>query len=436
MRHTCRTSALLLVSLVMLCLALPAGATTWNVSNMSALNTAMNGLQNGDTVILAPGTYDARQGHSYYITQSNITIEGSTGNFNDVILDGGGMNNTAAITEGIQLAGSNCVVKDMTISGFFDHAIHLQPGANNTTITNIHCLNNGEQQIKGAPINNGGLIANCLLELTQPWQQLTRPVDYVGGIDLHNAINFDIRNNVAKNIKGSAGGGDSAYFLWNNCQNCTVEQNVAIGCSKGISLGNPGGQSQGYNCTGCIVKNNFIVPYNDNDIGMEFCFTKNCTAENNTVYRVAGPSDPDFFRTLQIFDAPALKTVNLQLTNNLVYGNMSISATGTYTLTNNIIGTAPQANWFVNPATGDLHLTAAATAAIEHGLVLSDVTNDFDNVARSNSPDIGADERPLYPGDANKDGAVNVMDLGVWPRTTTPPAALPGPRPTSTPMAR
>ena len=392
MHHTCRISAVLLVSLVMLCLTLPAGATVWNVSNMSGLNSAMASLQNGDEVVLSPGTYDLRQGHSYYISQSNVTIRGSTANFSDVTLYGGGMNNTGAVAECLGLAGDNIAVKDLTISGFFHHAVHFQPGADNSVIQNIRTLNIGEQHMKGAVPNVGGLIANCLMEQTEAWQQLTRPNDYVGGIDLHGAVNFEIRNNVAKNIKGSNGGGDAAYFLWNDSKNCILEGNVAIGCSKGISLGNPGGQGQGYNCEDTIVRNNFIVPANNNDIGMEFCFTKNCEVYNNTVYRIAGPNDPDFFRTLQIFDTSALKTVNLQLTNNLIYGNTNIVATGTYTLTNNIIGTGPQASWFVDPAAGDLHLTALATAAINHGLVLSDVLDDFDGQSRGGSPDIGADE--------------------------------------------
>ena len=418
-----RVATLFIVSLVLLRLAFPAGAATWNVSNISGLNTAVNGLQDGDTIVLAPGTYDLRQGHTYGISKNNVTITGATGNFNDVTLYGGDMNNTSAITECLQLYGSGITVQNITISGFYDHAIHLMTGASNTVINHVHTLNNGEQQIKGAVPNTGGLIENCLMEQTEAWQQLTRPVDYVGGIDLHGASNFDIRNNVALNIKGSAGGGDSAYFLWNDSTNCTVEQNVAIGCSKGISLGNPGGQAQGYNCEGCIVRNNFIVPAYDNDIGMEFCFTKNCKVYNNTVYRIAGPTDPDFGRTVQIYDSATLKTVNLQLTNNLVYGNLSTGyANGTYTLTNNIFGTAAQANWFVNPSAGDLRLTAAAKAAINQGLVLSDVTNDFDNVARSSSPDIGADERPLYRGDADKNGAVDVVDLGILATNYDTPA--------------
>ena len=33
-----------------------------------------------------------------------------------------------------------------------------------------------------------------------------RPDDYLGGIDLHGAVNWTIRNNVARNIIGQGGG--------------------------------------------------------------------------------------------------------------------------------------------------------------------------------------------------------------------------------------
>ena len=46
------------VAVTMLALCNVAGATVWNVSNVSQLNTAIGSLGYGDEVILAPGTYD------------------------------------------------------------------------------------------------------------------------------------------------------------------------------------------------------------------------------------------------------------------------------------------------------------------------------------------------------------------------------------------
>ena len=49
---------------------------------------------------------------------------------------------------------------------------------------------------------------------------------------------------------------------------------------------------------------------------------------------------------------------------------------------------------FVDPAQADLHLVSSATNAIDKGLTLSTVTNDFDGDRRPRgaSADIGADE--------------------------------------------
>jgi hypothetical protein len=52
------------------------------------------------------------------------------------------------------------------------------------------------------------------------------------------------------------------------------------------------------------------------------------------------------------------------------------------------------ASWFVSAAAGDLHLVSSATAAIDKGTALADVTSDYDGDARpiGSKPDIGADE--------------------------------------------
>ena len=49
---------------------------------------------------------------------------------------------------------------------------------------------------------------------------------------------------------------------------------------------------------------------------------------------------------------------------------------------------------FVDAAAGDLHLSAAATAAIDRGTVLKEVVDDWDGMRRPQGAgyDIGADE--------------------------------------------
>jgi hypothetical protein len=66
-------------------------------------------------------------------------------------------------------------------------------------------------------------------------------------------------------------------------------------------------------------------------------------------------------------------------------------------LTGNVVDA--QTSWFVDAASGDLHLVATATDAIDQAASLADVTDDFDGDARpiGPAPDIGADEYGVPP---------------------------------------
>ena len=103
----------------------PARAAEWNVYNVSQLNTAVNDAGIGDIITVHPGTYNLTS--SLWMDTRDVTLRGATGNPADVILWGGGMNNTAAVREGVQLAAPDITVKDLTIEGFYHHGIHFQP---------------------------------------------------------------------------------------------------------------------------------------------------------------------------------------------------------------------------------------------------------------------------------------------------------------------
>ncbi|MHC4716615.1 MAG: hypothetical protein ACYS5V_06575, partial [Planctomycetota bacterium] len=125
----------LLLALIVVCA--PAGATTWDVTTIYELNSAMGRLSSGDEVVLAAGDYDLTLAHGYYITTPNVTIRGATGDREDVRLWGGGHNNTSGIREAIQLAAPGIAVADLTIEGFYHHAIHFQGAGDDAVIRNV-----------------------------------------------------------------------------------------------------------------------------------------------------------------------------------------------------------------------------------------------------------------------------------------------------------
>jgi hypothetical protein len=87
---------------------------------------------------------------------------------------------------------------------------------------------------------------------------------------------------------------------------------------------------------------------------------------------------------------PATTGVNIR--NNLTDATIQARDGATATLANNVTNAQPA--WFVNSSIGDLHLSSAATLAIDRAQVDPDVTLDYDGDSRPIGPlpDIGADE--------------------------------------------
>ena len=91
-----------------------APGVVWNVSDVAELNYAMEYLGSGDEVVLGPGQYELDAG--FTVNASNVTIRGATGNREQVVVYGGGMNDPTAIGEAFQLAAADQTIRDLTIS--------------------------------------------------------------------------------------------------------------------------------------------------------------------------------------------------------------------------------------------------------------------------------------------------------------------------------
>ena len=88
------------------------GGRIVNVSTEPQLQTAMGNLQNGDTILLANGTYNLSS--TLYINgRQNITIRGTNGSTN-VVLVGKGMDNPSYgnVPLGIWSNGTNTTIAD------------------------------------------------------------------------------------------------------------------------------------------------------------------------------------------------------------------------------------------------------------------------------------------------------------------------------------
>ena len=361
-------------------------ATVWNVSTVGEILNAVNSAAPYDTIIIAPGTYYMSSRLNIY--DHHLTIQGSTGNRDDVVLVGGGMNTNVEPREMIDLHTDDVTIRDLTISECYYHGVHIrtEQDVDRTTISNVKILNCAERHIKGstnfANVSEGILIENCYLLQTKA--KTVGDTNYIGGIDMMTLEGCTIRDSVMQDIQGATGGGRGGIFLWNESDNCTVERNLIIGCDRGIAFGNPSGTVT-YHNDGGIIRNNFVV--RGADIAVELCRTNDLKVYNNTIYS----ADSGYFRTVHINNA---STTNLHLAYNIIRGQILLTEGATFSGTGNITGSTPATDWFIDPLNGDLHLTELATGAIDAALLLPEVPADIDGDVRPSGdyPDVGADE--------------------------------------------
>jgi len=396
-----------------------AAAGVWNVSTFGELRTAAFTAIPGDEIVIAAGSYHVT--NSLYITTPDLTFRGATGNRDDVVLYGNGMNVESGVLEGFWAAASGIRLENLTIRDFWHHGIHIcgTPYADNVVVSNVKTVNCGERHVKGS--SGSGVSDNVLIEdlwMEQTEAYLRRPghsvdeYNYIGGIDAMHLNGWTIRRCTAANIMGAAASSRAGFFLWNGVSDLVLEQSTVIRCGHAISIGNPSGPSGSHvdpwHAVGGMIRNNFILRANlsiDN-WALELDNTKDFKVYNNTIYS----EDATYFRTLQIYDAVGEGlTTNLDIQQNILRGRiLDLTVDGGWTIEavqamGNIVdgnGSQVLAEWFVDAANGDLHLTDLATDAIDQAETLADVTEDIDGDARpvGLGPDLGADEYLALPG--------------------------------------
>ena len=132
-----------------------------NVTTEPQLQTAMGNLQDGDTILLADGTYNLTS--TLYVNgHNNVTIRGAASSAN-VVLVGKGMDNSSFgnVEFGIWSNGTNTTIAHLTIRDTYDNEIIFNAGAQSPLIYCVRLLNAGSQFIKSNPTDvNAGLGVN------------------------------------------------------------------------------------------------------------------------------------------------------------------------------------------------------------------------------------------------------------------------------------
>jgi len=330
------------------------------------------------------------------IQQDQLSLRGESGDREKVILDGAG-----EFSRVIRIRGAKeLLIADLTVANNKQYGIFFYGDSDvqRLRVYNVKFQNCWVRGLKGtdaARINDshtrrhplevirkirpaGGEVRYCLFvnDDINPHQQ-PYGGDYIGGIDMMWVKDWVIADNVFVGIRGRHGGGRGAVFVWVNSEDVVAERNIIINCDRGICFGNPSGKPP--HMTGGVVRNNFIVAGKSEPI--EICRARSTTVCNNTVFCAALTH-----RAVQFHGGNEAG----RCLSNLVRGQLSLEPG--VLADSNIVGELD--GWFVNPAVGDLHLTARAAAAVGKGKPLVEVTEDFDRQKRKDPPDVGADEFP------------------------------------------
>jgi len=379
------------------------GARIVHVSTEGQLQTAMGNLQAGDTILLDDGTYNLTS--SLYINgRNNVTIRGSAGSTN-VVLAGKGMDNASYgnVPFGIWSNGTNTTIAHLTIRDTWDNEIIFNSGAQSPLVYCVRLLNAGSQFIKSNPTDvnsgagvNNGIVEYCWFEYTgSPPGDHGSGAGYFNGISAHAAQNWIVRGNLFKNLHNP----DSAAYLWNpavlfwrHSANTITEQNTFFNVDRAVAYGLDN-TTPYFDHAGGAVRNNFVY------LAPGLMSASRKASSDGSLIAWNSPGTQMDHNTALLngneFYAVEFRfatTTNGAARNNLADAPVHLRDSATAMLASNLVTAAP--GMFVNPATADLHLLASATNAIDKGLSLSTVTNDFDGDRRPRgaAPDVGADE--------------------------------------------
>ena len=372
--------------------------TVSSVSEFKSAIQAANQSGGNMTILIEDGTYSIASTASYpYITASNLVIRSVSGNRDNVILTGQGMQDVAPNTEiGLYLVGDNITVADLTIRGVGNHGIAMN--SDNHFIHNVRIQDTYEQMIKGNSVGgeNDNIVIQCsLFEYTAG----IGPQWYIGGLDIHAGTNCLIRDNVFLDIASpSQSVAEHAVHFWDNSEGNIVERNVIVGCDRGIGFGLGSSPNEGG-----IIRNNMIVnagtdPFNDVGIGLET--SPNTQVYNNTIH-IAYQNAIEYR-----FEA----TNGVLITNNLTNRSIKSRNGGKATLLTNYEDGLT--DWYQDAAAGDLRLKESQILTVDAGSDLDGLCDeDIDQLARPQGGlyDIGAHEYFVL-ADFDMDGFTSDVD--------------------------
>jgi len=365
----------------------PSGAVV-RVSTEAGLQEAVRRLRSGTTILIARGTYRLTSTLPIGNGVEGVALRGETGNRDDVVLLGPGMTNAdyGGAPHGIWMGNgaSNVLIANLTVTGFYFHPVIVNAGTTAPHFYNVRLADGGQQLMKVNPDADGkgvdrGIVEYSVIEFT------TRSRDhYTNGVDVLGGAGWIVRHNLFRNIQAPRGQlAGPTIMMIRGARDSLVEGNTFVNCQREIAFGL--GQFNGNDHHGGIIRNNFI--YRDasvaGDAAINVIDSPGTQVLHNTI--VTSGTYPNAIE----YRFPG--ATGVLIANNLTDAAITSRDGGVADLRGNYTNATPA--FFVNPAAGDLHLRATATAALNKGVVTAGADTDWDGDRRPGGPpDIGADE--------------------------------------------
>ena len=333
-----------------LCPALPPPTgPVVSVSSEAELRNQAYDAASGTTILVAAGAYALQD--TLHVVHDGITIRGATGNRDNVVLDAGGMG--SGLTEAVLIEADDITIADLTIRNAGENGVTIS-GRDRPRLYNLHILDTGYQLVKVNPVGDGsddGLLACSRLEYTT-----AAPGEYTNGISAHNAHRWVVRDNAWYRIRTPEDTAVPTILFWSASSDTVVERNLLVNCYQGIAFGNASHGSGDH--SGGIVRNNFIYAAMPHDVVIEMVHATGWLVAHNTALLLNPASGLTWGMEARFADSQGTFAYNL--TNMPLWPNRA-GAQGASA--GNV--TDGRSGWFVNPASGDLHLVASASAAID-----------------------------------------------------------------------
>jgi hypothetical protein len=354
------------------------------VSNINSLNKAISGLKSNTIIVISKGTYKLSKPLNLPKGLSNIVIRGATGKFEDVVIEGAGMNNKA-VWHGIMINNTQKIlIADLTISKVGFHPITAAAGSESIHVYHCRLLDAGEQFIK---VNSGknegsdnGKVEYCVIEYSKEGP----PNGYTNGVDVHGGSNWIIRHNLFKNIRTPAGAkykNVPAVLMWNGAKNTICEGNTFINCDRAIAFGLTKRSFNDHE--GGIIRNNIIYSgkgqVKNQDAGI-YVSSPNTKVLHNTI--LLNGNYPNAIEIRFSFSS------NVEVSNNLTDAQIRVRDGATTKESGNFI--KAKKNFFVKPEMGDLHLKSTTLKKVK---LHKQCTLDFTGKKRSSKSVAGAHQK-------------------------------------------